>query len=147
MKPNIVLLATISCLLIGCHSETETIISTEQTIISAEQARINTQIALVEQKKEIEKEKDRKHEICKKEHVNWIKSRIEWASRQGETGTFISIYHCSTSLGCFNVFSCKNETNEFIINLKQHGYKVEEATDFPTIDGATATHYVSWSSK
>lgn len=141
MKLNIFLLATISYLLTSCHSETET-----ETIITAEQARINTQIALVEQKKDIEKEKDRKHEICKKEHINWIKSRIEWASIQGETGTFISIYHCS-SLGCSNVFSCKNETNEFIINLKQHGYKVEEATDFPTVDGVTATHYVSWFSK
>jgi lipoprotein len=144
MKPNIVLLATVSCLLIGCHSETE-------TVMPAEQAKTKAQIALIEQQKKIEKEKDRKHEICKTSHVKWMKNQIESASEQGKTGAFITTYYCAEPFtkvsGCYAGFSCENETNEFITTLKQNGYTVEEKEDSEVFDTAIATHYVSWSSK
>ena len=40
MKPNIVLLATFPCFLLGCHSETD-------GVISAEEARTKAKIALI----------------------------------------------------------------------------------------------------
>lgn len=133
MKPNIVLLATISCFLLGCHSETD-------GAISAEEARTKAQIALIEK----QKEKDEEHEICKTDHIKWIKDQIESVSEQGETGTLIRDYYCEKifSTGCNRVFSCKGETNEFITTLKQKGYTVEA-----TKDGVLYTHYVSWSNK
>lgn len=144
MKKNIVLLANISCFLLGCHSETD-------GVISAEQAKTNAQIALLEKQQKIAKEKDRKHKICETDHVEWMKNQIKMASRKGETGTFIAIDHCEEPFtkvsGCFKGFSCESETNEFIITLKQNGYTVEEKEDQDFFDDVVATHYVSWSSK
>lgn len=144
MKPNIVLLATFSCFLLGCHSETD-------GVISAEEARTKAKIALIEQQKEIEKEKDRKHEICKTDHVEWMKNQIKKASSKGETGTFIAIDHCEVPFtkvsGCLKGFACESETNDFIATLKQNGYTVEEKENQDFFDDVVATHYVSWSNK
>ena len=138
MKPNIVLLATISCFLLGCHSETD-------GVISAEEARTNEQIAL------IEKEKERQHNICKYEHIEWIKNQIKSASKSGENGTFISTDYCEREMtkhrGCASGFSCKSETNDFIATLKQNGYTVEEKENEEAFWDVFGTHYVSWSSK
>ena len=144
MKPNIVLLATISCFLLGCHSETD-------GVISAEEARTNEQIALIKKQKAIEKEKERQHNICKDEHIEWIKNQIKSASRSGENGTFIATYYCEERMtkhrGCYSGFSCESETNDFIATLKQNGYTVEEKENEEAFWDVFGTHYVSWSSK
>lgn len=140
MKPNIFLLTTFSCFLLGCHSETD-------GVISAEQAKTKAQIALIEK----QKEKDEEHEICKTDHIKWIKDQIESASEQGETGTFIAIDHCEVPFtkvsGCLKGFACESETNDFIATLKQNGYTIEEKENQDFFRDVVATHYVSWSSK
>lgn len=144
MKLNIVLLATISCFLLGCHSETD-------GVISAEEARTNEQIALIEKQKAIEKKKDRQHKICKDEHIEWIKNQIKGASKSGKNGTFISTYYCEEPFtkvsGCYSGFSCESETNDFIATLKQNGYTVEETDNHDVFRNVVGTHYVSWSNK
>ena len=50
MKPNIVLLATVSCFYL-------VVILKQKQLVSAEEARTKAQIALIEQQKEIEKKK------------------------------------------------------------------------------------------
>ena len=144
MKIKMLLIATFSYFLLGCHSETD-------GVISAEQAKTNAQIALIEKQKEIEKEKDRQHNICKDEHIEWIKNQIKTASKRGENGTFIATYYCERPFtkhrGCYSGFSCESETNDFIATLKQNGYTVEETDNHDVFWDAVGTHYVSWSSK